>query len=151
MWFTLLICYFVATQPVRFLPASLTSAYVPPHSRSAPEVCLTSNFASPSPVEYLGECTIRVTVLLEYLDHTFSICGCLLDYHSLIFLLFFGKGYSLCLLHLHNNFQLIPPHSLCDIGGIETLDFFITQDRSCNFYQGRVKLHISVVSYPIDF
>ena len=28
MWFTLLICYIIATQPVKFLPTPLTSAYI---------------------------------------------------------------------------------------------------------------------------
>ena len=72
------------------------------------------------PLEYFGECTIRVTVLLEYLDRTFFICGCHLFYNSLVFdpiLLSFCRGSFLCLVHLHSNFQLIPLCSLCDIGG----------------------------------
>ena len=64
------------------------------------------------------ECTIRVTVLLEYLDRTFSICGYLLFYNLLILdpiLLFFEKDCLVCLVHLHSNFQLVPPCCLCDI------------------------------------
>ena len=67
-------------------------------------------------LEHFGECTIRETVLLEYLDRLF---GCLLFYNSLIFhpiLLSFGKHSFLCLVHLHSNFQLFPPCGLCDIG-----------------------------------
>ena len=54
----------------------------------------------------LGECTIRVTVLLEYLYCAFSICGCLLLYNSLIFnsiLIYFGKSFFLWLVHLPSN------------------------------------------------
>ena len=57
--------------------------------------------------EYFGECTIRVRISQSH----FSIFGCLLFYNSLIFdpiLLSFCKGYLLCLVYLHNNFQLIP-------------------------------------------
>ena len=92
-------------------------------------------------LEYFGECTIRVTVLLEYLNHTFSICGCHLFYNSLIFhpiLFYFGKG---SLVHFHGNFQLFLL-AVCVIL-VETLDFLIMQNRSCNWD----KLHISVVSY----
>ena len=91
-----------------------------------------------------------MTVLLEYLDCAFSICSCLLLYNSLIFnsiLLSFRKDDLLCLIHFHSNFQLIPPSSLCDIGRNSWfLNFtkFIAQ-----FYQ--YKLHISAVSYSIDF
>ena len=77
-------------------------------------------------LEYFGEWIIGITILLEYLDLTFSICGCLLFYNSLIFnlvLLYFGKGSLLCLLHLDSNFQLIPP---CSLYG--TLDFLIMQN-----------------------
>jgi len=78
-------------------------------------------------LEYFGECTIRVTVLLEYLSqsHIFYMWGYLLFYNSLIFnsfLLSFCKGSLLCLVHLHSNFQLIPPRSSCDIG--INFDFF---------------------------
>jgi len=51
-----------------------------------------------------------------------SICGCLLFYNLLILdpvLFFFGKDDLLCLIHLHSNFQLVPPVILA-----ETLDFF---------------------------
>jgi len=46
----------------------------------------------------LGKCTVKVTVLLEYLDRVFSICGYLLLYNSLIFIpnfLSFGKSFSM--------------------------------------------------------
>ena len=36
-------------------------------------------------LEYFGECSIKVTVLLKYLNHAFSICGCHLFYTLLIF------------------------------------------------------------------
>ena len=66
-----------------------------------------------------------MTVLLEYLDRAFSICGCLLFYSLLILdpiLLSFGKDNLLCLIHLHSNFQLVPPCcGLCDIGGNSTV------------------------------
>ena len=61
-----------------------------------------------------------MTVLLEHLDRAFSICGCLLFYNLLILdpiLFSFGKDDLLCLIHLHSNFQLVPPCCLCDIGG----------------------------------
>ena len=50
MWFTLLICYIVATQPVKFLPTPLTSAYICLHIvdlllKSARPI----NFLPPSP------------------------------------------------------------------------------------------------------
>jgi len=69
----------------------------------------------------LGKIPIRdiTTALLEYPDHAFSICVYLLFYNLLIFnpiLLSFGKGYLFCLVHLHSNFQPIPPCSLSDIG-----------------------------------
>ena len=53
---------------------------------------LTAAFLVTLLLEYLSKCTIRVTVMLEYL----SIDGCLLFYDSLIFnsiLLPFGKRY----------------------------------------------------------
>ena len=96
-------------------------------------------------LEYLGECTIRVTVSLEYLDRAFSAFGCLLFYNSLIFnsiLLSFGKD-LLCLFHLHNLFLW----AVCVILA-ETLDFLITQNQLHDFYQ---ELRISFVSYVINF
>jgi len=66
---------------------------------------------------YFGECTIRVIVLLEYLDHAFSIYGGLLFYNS--FFIFFDMGSFLCLVHLHNSFL----QAVCVILA-ETLDFF---------------------------
>ena len=94
-------------------------------------------------LEYLDECTVRVTVLLEYLDCTFSICGikipCVLFYDSLIcnpILLSLNKGYLLCLIHLHSNVKVITPCSLCDIGG----NSIISKNQSRSFYQGWVKL-----------
>ena len=92
-------------------------------------------------LEYFGECTIRVTVLLEYLDHAFSICGCLLFYNSLIFnpiLLSFGRGSFLCLVHLHSNFQLISLCSLCDIRPGYSW-FLIDHVRHLNFDRGFIK------------
>ena len=72
-------------------------------------------------LEYIScECTIRVTVLLDYLDRAFSICSYLLFYNLLILdpiLLSFGKDNLLCLIHLHSNFQLVPSCCLGDIGG----------------------------------
>ena len=71
-------------------------------------------------LEYFVNALIGVTVLLEYLDRIFSICGCLLFYNLLILdpiLLSFGKDYLLYLVHLYSNFQLVPSCCLCDIGG----------------------------------
>jgi len=56
---------------------------------------------------FFGECTIRMTVLLEYLNRVLSMCGCHLFYNSLVFnpiLLSFGRGFLLSLFHLHSNF-----------------------------------------------
>ena len=91
----------------------------------------------------------RVTVLLEHLDCAFSICSCLLLYNLLIFnyiLLSIGKSRFLWLFHLPSKFKIILPCCLCDIG-----DFLNTQYLSCNYHQAWVRLHISVVSYTIDF
>jgi len=79
---------------------------------------------------YIREYTISVTVLLEYLNRAFSFCGCLLFYNLLIFLLSFGRDDLLCLIHLHSNFQLIPPCCLCVILA-ETLDFFYLRKIDC--------------------
>ena len=40
-------------------------------------------------LEYFGECTIGVTVLLEYLDCAFLLCSCFLFCNLLIFIQFF--------------------------------------------------------------
>ena len=58
-----------------------------------------------------------VTVLLEYLNHAFSICGCLLLYIITNFnriLLSFGKSFLLLLVHLLRNLLIC---GLSDIGG----------------------------------
>ena len=71
-------------------------------------------------LDNFGECTIRVTVLLEYIDHAFSIGGCHLFYILPIFNpihLSVGRDSFLCLVHIHSNFQLVLPGSLCDIDG----------------------------------
>ena len=78
-------------------------------------------------LEFFYECTIRVTVLLEYLDRLFSICSCHLFYNSLVFncfVLSFGRGSLPCIVHLHSNFQLIPLCILYDTGG-NYIDFKI--------------------------
>ena len=95
---------------------------------------------------------IRVTVLLEYIDRALFICGCILLYNSLMFdpiLLSLGNSCLLWLVHLSSNFQLILHCGLSDTGG--NFHFFITQNRSHDSYQCWVRLHISLVSYSIDF
>ena len=95
-------------------------------------------------MKYFDESTIRLTVLLEYLDHTFSICGCLLIYNSLIFspiFLSFDKGSFLCLVCFYSNFQRIPPCSLCDISWNSW--FFDCAKLIVQFYQDWVKLYVS--------
>ena len=58
----------------------------------------------------LSECTIRVTVLLKYLDHTFSKCSCFLL--MFILLLYFSKYSVRWTVHLHISFQPIPLNGL---------------------------------------
>ena len=99
-------------------------------------------------LEHFGECTIRVTVLLKYLDHVFSICGCLLFYNSLIFaciLLSFGRGSFLSLVHLHSNLKLIPPCNLCDIDG--NLEFLNCARSMVHFFTKVAKLLISCLLF----
>ena len=92
-------------------------------------------------LEYFGKWIIGITILLEYLDLTFSICGCLLFYNSLVFnpiLLSFDKSSFLCLVHLYSNFQLIPPCSLA-----KTLDFFQLHKIDCAIF---TKVGLSFIS-----
>ena len=97
-------------------------------------------------LEYFDECTIKVTVLLEYLNNVFSICGCILlhTHNSLIFnsIVSSSKGSFLYIVHFYSIFQLIFLRTFT-----ETVDSLIRLNQSCTFYQGWVKLHIS---YSID-
>ena len=93
-------------------------------------------------LEYFGECTIKFTVLLEYLHRAFSICGCLLFYNSLIFHpipLSFSGSSILCLVYLHNNFQLIPS-CLCD--DFTTFFALAILNRVHLFYSQAVQKHL---------
>ena len=75
---------------------------------------------SPIRVYFVNALLGPVTVLLEYLDRAFSICGYLLFYNLLILhpiLLSFRRDDLLCLIPLHSNFHLVPLCCLCDIGG----------------------------------
>ena len=100
-------------------------------------------------LEHFGECTIRVTVLLEYLDHAFLyvVAFCFITHWSYILFFFpllgaFSYAYST----LTTIFNFV----VCMVFA-KTLNFLITQNWSRNFYQGWVRLHISAVSYSIDF
>ena len=69
--------------------------------------CSWAIFLVTPSIRVFNEYTIRVTVLLEYLDRTFSACGCNLFYNLLIFnpiLLSCSRGSFLCLVHIHSNF-----------------------------------------------
>jgi len=88
-------------------------------------------------MHYYGDCFIRVS------RWSLSIGGCLLFYNSPIFnaiLLSVGKGYLIFLFHLHSNFQLIAPSSLCNIA--RNSWFFNHPKSIARFYQGWVKHYI---------
>ena len=74
-------------------------------------------------LEYFSDCTIRMTVLLEYLDHAFLyvVAICFITHWY-----FFGRGSFLCLVHLHRTSFLFV---VC-VMLVETLDFLITQNWS---------------------
>ena len=95
---------------------------------------------------YLGDCFIRISRLCMFIGDY------LLFYNSLIFrtiILIFGNGYLPCLFHLHSNFQLVAPSSLCDSS--VNSQFLKCAKLITWFYQGWIKLHTSFVSYVINF
>ena len=87
-----------------------------------------------------------MTVPLEYLDRTFSICGYHLFYNSLMFnsiFLSLSRGSFLCLVHLHSNFQLIPLGNLCDIG---RNSWFFNYSKSTTQFLPRLGVGLSFIS-----
>ena len=93
-------------------------------------------------LEYFGECTFRVTVLLEYLDCEFSTCSFHLFYNSLVFnpiLLSFGRDCFLPSQQFLTHFSF----AACVIGWNNW--FFDCAKLLCKFNE------LSFISHSIDF
>ena len=81
----------------------------------------------------LAECSIRVTVLLKYLDLTFATRSWLWNHNSVVcipIVLYYCKDFLRCLFQLHTNFQLTALSGLPGRRELLLLFLFTNLDRA---------------------